>query len=449
MANRIFEDIQGINEEFATVTESKNTLGGAKRVEIAYGAKDAEGNPKVPEGEEDCGKVVAMEIDGHFYVVSWIHPKGEGEEQEDAAVLSPEEMRSMEADIGEKYNVLNQIKTMMESTPYNVSRALDLIEILLSKKAWGTPVEEEILRQAMECKVVNEGIVQENARKKLELVEQAEEAAPSDQWGTTSKKLKELMEEWKQIGYAGEENDNYWERFNQARQSFFNRQREYFDSLNERHDESKEKKNAIIEEAKSIAESTAWKATHQRMEELLKAWKEAGSAGKEEDDALWAAFKEARDVFYTRRDEDRKKTEAIFAERKAQKAALVEEAKGFAGDFSKTAADRMRQLSQEWKEVGFCGKRDDDALWEAFRQAQDAYWGEKKQENAEKILEAVSRREVKIERKRDNIEALKERLVSTRSEAKRADIERWIQEDETDIQQLEKEIADMRKKLDA
>ncbi|OCN03638.1 hypothetical protein A4S06_05660 [Erysipelotrichaceae bacterium MTC7] len=71
---------------------------------------------------------------------------------------------------------------------------------------------------------------QEQAKvKKEELVGQAQELSLSEDYKETSQKMRDLMTEWKAAGFAGKDIDNeLWDAFATARNTFFQRQDEYY-----------------------------------------------------------------------------------------------------------------------------------------------------------------------------------------------------------------------------
>lgn len=145
---------------------------------------------------------------------------------------------------------------------------------------------------------------------KEDLVKRAVEAAKSTRWKETSQVMKSLMDEWKQSGNAGkEDNDLLWEQFNGARQEFFQNQEQYFDELHVRQAESLKVKESLIEQAEAVCDSEDFKETAQVMRDLMDQWKKAGSAGRDVEDSLWEKFQGAREKFYSRQKEyyDQKK----------------------------------------------------------------------------------------------------------------------------------------------
>ncbi len=142
----------------------------------------------------------------------------------------------------------------------------------------------------------------EGVTAKLALVERAEALAQSSKWKSAGEVMDELMQEWKCAGSAGREQDEaLWQRFNEARRSFFTRRNEYFAELKKSRLQAREVKEALIVRAEELAPSTDYDGTFADMQALLEEWKQAGSAGRDIDDQLWESFHRARDPFFERR----------------------------------------------------------------------------------------------------------------------------------------------------
>lgn len=142
-------------------------------------------------------------------------------------------------------------------------------------------------------------------------------------------------------------------------------------------------REAIVTEAEQLATSTAWKQTSERFRELVEQWKAQPKPTAEQrpqTDALWERFRTARRTFdkarkVHREEQDRQRAAAVQA-----KTELAEQAEALAGstDWQDTAA-AFRELMEKWKKAGFAGKRDDDALWQRFRGAQETFFTARKE----------------------------------------------------------------------
>ena len=152
-----------------------------------------------------------------------------------------------------------------------------------------------------------EELQEESAVKKEALIVEAEAHNESSDWKETSTKMRELMEEWKEVGFASRKvEDELWERFNNARQHFYQRQHEHFDEMRQRHEESKSVKEALIEKARELAASFNFEDGREKMDALFNEWKEAGSSGRANEQELWDQFKAHQDEFFNRFNEYRR-----------------------------------------------------------------------------------------------------------------------------------------------
>ena len=141
--------------------------------------------------------------------------------------------------------------------------------------------------------------IEEAAVIKAELVEKAHAIKDNDTWKETSAEMHKLMDEWKAAGFAGRNiDDELWEKFNGARQDFFQRQNEHFEGLRQQQKVSFDKKNELVEMAESLKDSSDLEPTRVKMEELMEEWREAGYSGRKHDNDLWQKFHAARDHFY-------------------------------------------------------------------------------------------------------------------------------------------------------
>ncbi len=142
-------------------------------------------------------------------------------------------------------------------------------------------------------------------------------------------------------------------------------------------------RESIVTQAEELASSTAWKQTSEQYRALVDQWKALPKPTAEQrpdTDALWERFRTARRTFDKARkvhrdEQDRKRAAAVTA-----KTALAEQAEKLADstDWQATAG-AFRELMDQWKKAGFAGKRDDEALWQRFRAAQEKFFSARKE----------------------------------------------------------------------
>jgi uncharacterized Zn finger protein (UPF0148 family) len=132
------------------------------------------------------------------------------------------------------------------------------------------------------------------------LVEKAAALAESTDWKVTGEAMRDMMDLWKVTGHAGDQEDGLWDKFQAARQPFFDARAAFFEVKQVSQGGSLEAKKKLIEEAKKLSSSSDWKGTSALMRDLMDKWRSAGNAGREHEDALWKEFQAARQVFYDR-----------------------------------------------------------------------------------------------------------------------------------------------------
>ncbi len=140
---------------------------------------------------------------------------------------------------------------------------------------------------------------------------------------------------------------------------------------------------ALVEEAEKIAatpvERVQWRTDGQRMRELFDAWKLQQKDGPRLDrgpeEELWHRFSHARTTFDRHRRQHFAQLESVQSEVKTTKQALVKEAEALSTskDWGPTSA-AYKRLMDRWKAAGRASRKDDDALWQRFRAAQDTFF---------------------------------------------------------------------------
>jgi len=135
-------------------------------------------------------------------------------------------------------------------------------------------------------------------------------------------------------------------------------------------------KERIVEEAEHIAaEATHWKASGERMAELLEEWKAAPHADRSIEAVLWKRLSAARNGFTKRRKAYFANLEAEREDVRARKEKLCADAEELSGstEWGPTAS-AFRELMRQWKEAGRADRDSEAELWKRFRAAQDKFF---------------------------------------------------------------------------
>ena len=188
----------------------------------------------------------------------------------------------------------------------------------------------------------------------------------------------------------------------------------------------------------------------------MEEWKAVGSAGREHEDELWDAFKEARQQFYDRRNAHYDELHEEQHQKYEAKQALIAQAKAIADtkEYTKEHTAAMKELGVKWKAVGSCGKEKEDQVWKVFRSIMDDYfaglkaWNEEKHANWLQHMQEIRNRKAElIQNQKRQIEHMKQDMVGLLGQRAIDEMEEAIEDKKAFIEELEKEIADIDARL--
>ena len=135
------------------------------------------------------------------------------------------------------------------------------------------------------------------------------------------------------------------------------------------------KRESLVVEAEGLANSTQWKSTGDRFKAILDEWKTLPHADRNSEQALWKRFSHARTQFDKARRAHFAARDAAASESRTIRMAIVEEAEALATSTDWVATmNKFRSLMDRWKAAPRGSRKDDDAMWERFRAAQQAFY---------------------------------------------------------------------------
>ena len=117
---------------------------------------------------------------------------------------------------------------------------------------------------------------------KERLAKEAEELSSSTEWGPTAGKYRDLMREWKAAGPAPREvDDQLWQRFRGAQDTFFGARDATNAALDEEFAANAEVKDAILLEAEALVPVTDLEAAKKTFRDLADRWDAAGKVPRD------------------------------------------------------------------------------------------------------------------------------------------------------------------------
>lgn len=308
---------------------------------------------------------------------------------------------------------------------------------------------------------------EENLAKKTELCQKVENLSFDElktyaQWEEMTKQVLAFQAEWKGIGFTPRKvNSEVFERFRVACDRFFQAKTAYFKANREKLNANLTAKNALIEKAEALKESTDWAATTNKLIELQKEWKTIGPVAHKVSDAVWKRFNDACNYFFNRKTEanagQRQEEEANLEKKKAVIAAL----EALVENNGDNLLQSVRDLQAQWNEIGHVPFSKKEKMYRRYRELCDKIYGtlhesagRRRMDNFRKTVADKGGSELTRERsrlqsaydnKKQEIQNYETNLTFFRSSSKKgnslvADIEKKVERLKEDLKEIEEKI---------
>ncbi len=227
---------------------------------------------------------------------------------------------------------------------------------------------------------------EENLAKKLEIIEKIKELVEStEDVNSTFPAFRELQNQWKSITLVPQNRaKDLWESYQLYVEKFY----DYIKINNEFRDldfkKNLELKTELCEKAEALESEPNVVVAFKELQKLHEDWKELGPVAKEYREAIWERFKAITTVI-------NKKHQNFFEELKeeqkknlAEKTALCDAAEAIVNsEFHESndwnvATKKMEELQSKWKNIGFAAKKENQKIYDRFREACDKFYDAKR-----------------------------------------------------------------------
>lgn len=139
--------------------------------------------------------------------------------------------------------------------------------------------------------------------------------------------------------------------------------------------EALERRHALVAQAESLADSTAWKTTAAAYADIVEEWKALPRADRATEQELWQRLSAARASFDKRRRSHFAEREVARKQALEAKRALIARAEQLSTSTDWAGTSKaFKDLMQQWKVAPRGTKSDEDKLWKRFKAAQDAFF---------------------------------------------------------------------------
>lgn len=141
----------------------------------------------------------------------------------------------------------------------------------------------------------------ENYDTKVKLCEEAESIKDTDNWKEGTRRMQQLMDQWKAVGpVPRRKTRKIWRRFKKAMDEFYDRKREFFKEERQRQKENLTKKREIIGQIFKLGEHEDALEARELVKPLQKAFSDIGFVPIKQKNKIYKQYREACDVVYQR-----------------------------------------------------------------------------------------------------------------------------------------------------
>ncbi len=226
--------------------------------------------------------------------------------------------------------------------------------------------------------------------------------------------FRRLQQQWKDIKNIPQANINdLWKEYQHYSEKFYdlikinNEMRDYDFKKN------LELKTALCEAVEKLEEEQDVISAFYQLQNLHQEWREIGPVAKELREEIWSRFKKASTVINKRHQDHFEGLRSMEQRNLEEKTAICEEMEAI--DYSKLATfkdwdeqnQKVLDLQEKWKTIGFAPKKNNVKVFERFRAACDTFF-QKKSEFYKSIKESMDANLEKKKQLCEKAEALKD-----------------------------------------
>ncbi|MGL5245015.1 MAG: DUF349 domain-containing protein, partial [Sarcina sp.] len=215
-----------------------------------------------------------------------------------------------------------------------------------------------------------------NEEKKKDIIQKLKSIEYTTDLKSIDESVKNIVEQFYSIGFAGRDlNSQLFEEFKSARTELNNKRKSIIESLKDEFANKREKKKEIITDLKSLVDNENWKQATEKFNNLCNEFKSIGFSGKEENEEISKAYKDAKDLFFSKRQEFFDKVKAENKINIQKRVAAIETLKSlYDNENWKEASEKVKFLSEEFFNIGFCGKEENERLIQEFKELRDGFY---------------------------------------------------------------------------
>ncbi|MBE8724020.1 DUF349 domain-containing protein [Flavobacterium hungaricum] len=237
-----------------------------------------------------------------------------------------------------------------------------------------------------------------NLEQKLKIISRVEQLAEETDINKSFRELQDLHRIWKEdIGPVSKDHrDEIWNKFSELTKKIHDKREVLFENQRAGEQQNLETKKEIIGKievlgTEKVNSHSQWLLQIEKVEALRNEFFAAGKVPADVNEETWAAFKTAVRNFNAFKNSFYKDIKKDQNDNLNKKLALVAKAKELqeSVDFS-TTTPIMKQIQEEWKQIGHVPKKYSDKIWKEFKDACNHYFDKLKEHKSEENSEEVA-----------------------------------------------------------
>ncbi len=250
-----------------------------------------------------------------------------------------------------------------------------------------------------------------NEEQKRKIIDRVKELINETDINKSFRELQDLHRIWKEeIGPVSRElREPLWLEFSELTKQMHDKREAFYESFRATENENLEKKKEIIAQLEVLAQEkvdshAAWIKQIEKVDALRNQFFVTGKVPSEVNEDTWSAFKTAIRDFNVLKNSFYKEIKKDQNDNLTKKQALVDKANELkdSEDFA-TTTQIMKQIQEEWKNIGHVPRKFSDKLWNEFRAACNHYFDRLKESRKEENAEEVAA----FDKKKEYLETLK------------------------------------------
>jgi hypothetical protein len=237
-----------------------------------------------------------------------------------------------------------------------------------------------------------------NLEQKQKIITRVEELVNETDISKAFRELQDLHRIWKEdIGPVSKEHrDVIWNKFSELTKKIHDKREVLFESQRANEHQNLEAKKDIIAKievlgTEKVNSHSQWLVQIQKVEALRNEFFAAGKVPSEVNEETWASFKTAVRNFNAFKNSFYKDIKKDQNDNLNKKMTLVAKAKELqeSTDFGATTPV-MKQIQEEWKQIGHVPKKYSDKIWKEFKDACNHYFDKLKEHKSEENVDEVA-----------------------------------------------------------